>query len=119
MTSEQAIVAVVDALEGLQIPYMLVGSLSSSAYGIARSSKDAVALYYCACVYALAAGATKGDAELSMRYADRGIAVLRQSIAAGFQNAEHMRKDPDLDSLRGREEFRQLFKKLQEKTPQN
>lgn len=41
MTSTDAILAVIDGLEALQIPYMLVGSISSSAYGIARSSKDA------------------------------------------------------------------------------
>jgi len=41
MTSTDAILAVIDGLEALQIRYMLVGSISSSAYGIARSSKDA------------------------------------------------------------------------------
>jgi hypothetical protein len=41
VTSTDAILAVIDGLEALQIPYMLVGSISSSAYGIARSSKDA------------------------------------------------------------------------------
>jgi hypothetical protein len=41
MTSADAALAVVDALESLQIPYMLVGSLSSNAYGIGRSTKDA------------------------------------------------------------------------------
>lgn len=41
MTSEEATMAVVDALEALHIPYMVVGSLSSNYYGIARSTKDA------------------------------------------------------------------------------
>jgi hypothetical protein len=41
MTSEGAILGVIDALEHLQIPYMLVGSISTSAYGISRASKDA------------------------------------------------------------------------------
>jgi hypothetical protein len=41
MTSADATLAVIDALEQLQIPYMLVGSISTSAYGISRSSKDA------------------------------------------------------------------------------
>jgi hypothetical protein len=41
MTSEEAVLAVVEALDDLQVPYMLVGSFSSSAYGIPRSSKDA------------------------------------------------------------------------------
>jgi hypothetical protein len=41
MTSEDATVAVIDALESLAVPYMLVGSLSSNYYGIPRSTKDA------------------------------------------------------------------------------
>lgn len=35
------IVAVVNALHAVNIPHMLVGSLSSNAYGIPRSTKDA------------------------------------------------------------------------------
>jgi hypothetical protein len=38
---EEAFLAVVDALEGLAVPYMVVGSISSSYYGIPRSTKDA------------------------------------------------------------------------------
>lgn len=41
MTSTEATLAVIDSLEAMQIPYMLVGSISSRAYGITRSSKDA------------------------------------------------------------------------------
>jgi hypothetical protein len=41
MTSEEAILTVIGALEALHIPYMLVGSFSSNYYGIGRSTKDA------------------------------------------------------------------------------
>jgi hypothetical protein len=41
VTSEEAALAVIDALETLHIPYMLVGSFSSNYYGIPRSTKDA------------------------------------------------------------------------------
>jgi hypothetical protein len=41
VTPEEATTAVIDALNTLAIPYMLVGSLSSSYYGIARSTQDA------------------------------------------------------------------------------
>ena len=41
MTSNQIVLRVVDALERLNIPYMLVGSYSSNAFGIARSTQDA------------------------------------------------------------------------------
>lgn len=41
MTSEEATAAVIDTLNLLGIPYMLVGSLSSNFYGIVRSTQDA------------------------------------------------------------------------------
>ena len=41
MTGEEATVAVIDALEALAIPYMLVGSFSSNYYGIPRATQDA------------------------------------------------------------------------------
>jgi hypothetical protein len=41
MSGDDATVAVIDALEALEIPYMLVGSLSTNLYGIPRSTKDA------------------------------------------------------------------------------
>ena len=49
MTPEnEATLAVIDALETLGIPYMLVGSLSSNAYGIPRSTHDADFVVECA-----------------------------------------------------------------------
>lgn len=39
--SQQAVLAVIDALEGLSIPYMVVGCLASSAHGIACASQNA------------------------------------------------------------------------------
>jgi hypothetical protein len=41
MTGEEATIGVFDALEALEIPYLVVGSLSTSHYGIPRSTKDA------------------------------------------------------------------------------
>ena len=41
MTSEEAIAAVIDALEATDVPYMLVGSLSSNFYGVPRATEDA------------------------------------------------------------------------------
>ena len=41
MTSEEAVLAVIGALEALGIDYMLVGSMSSNFYGIPRSTQDA------------------------------------------------------------------------------
>ena len=41
MNIEDCFLVVVDALEELAIPYMIVGSFSSSYYGIPRSTQDA------------------------------------------------------------------------------
>ena len=40
MTAIETAILVIRALDDLEIPYMLVGSFSSSYYGIARSTKD-------------------------------------------------------------------------------
>lgn len=34
MTTDEAVLALIDALETLDLPYMLVGSLSSNFYGV-------------------------------------------------------------------------------------
>ncbi|MBY0527876.1 MAG: hypothetical protein K2R98_31050 [Gemmataceae bacterium] len=41
MTGPEAALAVIDALEQLGVPYMVVGSFSSNVYGVARSTHDA------------------------------------------------------------------------------
>jgi hypothetical protein len=41
VNSDEAVVAVIDALQALDIPYILVGSLASNLYGIPRSTQDA------------------------------------------------------------------------------
>jgi hypothetical protein len=41
VTELEIVLAVINALEQAAIPYMLVGSFSSNAYGIPRSTKDA------------------------------------------------------------------------------
>jgi hypothetical protein len=41
MTTQQIVRRVVDCLEELGVPYMLVGSFSSNAYGVARNTNDA------------------------------------------------------------------------------
>jgi hypothetical protein len=41
MTGEEAALAVIETLESLRIPYMLVGSFASNFYGIPRATNDA------------------------------------------------------------------------------
>ena len=41
MNSEEATAMVIDALEALDVPYILVGSLASNFYGVPRATQDA------------------------------------------------------------------------------
>jgi hypothetical protein len=80
-----------------------------------RRPHDANSLYGGACVHALAAEAVKGDAALARRYVDRAVARLRKTLAAGGVDANHVKKDPDLDVLRHRNDFQQVLKELDSK----
>jgi hypothetical protein len=47
MNTNQATCAVIEALDALGIPYMLVGSFSSNVYGVSRATKDADFVVQC------------------------------------------------------------------------
>jgi hypothetical protein len=80
-----------------------------------------------ACVYALASAAVRRDRRLSEasrderagHHGDRAVALLEQARKAGYfgkQSAiDHARKDPDLNALRNRADFRKLFHDLEAK----
>jgi hypothetical protein len=71
------------------------------------------------CVTLVNKDAQLGEAnrkELAQKYADRALALVRQAIARGFKDAERMQKDPRLEPLRTREEFKKLLAKLEGKT---
>jgi serine/threonine-protein kinase len=67
-------------------------------------------VYDLACIYALVAGATSAlppaDAE---RAAMRAVATLRRAAAVGFSDVAHILADPDLASLRRREDYAELL----------
>jgi tetratricopeptide (TPR) repeat protein len=65
-------------------------------------------LYDLACVHALCAVATKEE-----KTAAKAVDLLRQAVAKGYKEVEHMRKDSDLDSLRQREDFKKLVADLE------
>jgi hypothetical protein len=83
-------------------------------------SQDANAntLYSAACVLALAADRPdESAASLSKEQcARRAVALLRQAVAQGFKDAEHMKKDEDLQALRQRDDFKGLLAQLEKKT---
>ena len=48
-------------------------------------------------------------------YSDQAMAMLRDAVAKGFRNAAHMKNDPDLDTLRQRDDFKKLVAELERK----
>ncbi|MHB1425745.1 MAG: TPR end-of-group domain-containing protein [Gemmataceae bacterium] len=49
-------------------------------------------------------------------YADRALELLHEAVQAGYANADHMNHDTDLDSLRGREDFKKLIREMEKKS---
>jgi serine/threonine protein kinase/tetratricopeptide (TPR) repeat protein len=83
-----------------------------------RQGTDGVSLYDAACSRALTSaairaadkspeGARQADAE-----ADRAMTRLKQAVAAGWNKAAHMARDHDLDTLRDRQDFKELMRSL-------
>jgi serine/threonine protein kinase/tetratricopeptide (TPR) repeat protein len=100
----------------------VVGCRSSAEMLEKLNRTDAPNLYNAACVRALTASlqarAKVPDApRLALEEADRAMAWLTKAVAAGWEDAAHMRKDPDLDSLRNRDDFKKLLAEL-DKTPE-
>lgn len=67
--------------------------------------------YSCACFFALASA--RAD-DKKQEYETRAIESLMRAVAAGFDDAAHLKQDTDLDSLRGREDFKALVSKLEQ-----
>jgi eukaryotic-like serine/threonine-protein kinase len=80
---------------------------------------DAYSLYAAACFRSItasvlrAADKSPGTNRPADDEADRAMAWLKQSIAAGFKDAAQMKTDKDLDALRGREDFKKLTSELE------
>jgi hypothetical protein len=54
--------------------------------------------------------------QLTERYAARAVELLGRAATQGFKDVKHIRKDPDLESLHGREDFKRFLDKLEAKT---
>ncbi len=52
---------------------------------------------------------------LVARYQDEAMALLREAVGAGYRGADALRKDPDFAPLRGRADFQQLLREVEEK----
>jgi eukaryotic-like serine/threonine-protein kinase len=85
------------------------------AFDPANDTYDA-ACFLCNCVTIAGKDAQLAEAkrtELAKNYADRAITLLRQAVTRGFKDAAHMKKDPDLEPLRAREDFKKLLAELE------
>jgi eukaryotic-like serine/threonine-protein kinase len=77
--------------------------------------------YDAACFLALCVSLAEKDKQLSdskrkelaQSYGDKAMAALRQAIRNGYKDAAHMKKDTDLDALRGRDDFKKLLGDLE------
>ncbi|HVC93200.1 MAG TPA: tetratricopeptide repeat-containing protein kinase family protein, partial [Pirellulales bacterium] len=80
---------------------------------------DAGSLYNAACFRAVTAAViragdqSEGAANDAAAEADRAMEWLKQAVAAGFKNVNHMKQDTDLEALRTREDFKQLIAELE------
>jgi eukaryotic-like serine/threonine-protein kinase len=97
---------------------------TDEANAVARQERlGHVIQYNIACVFALSSTAAEHDgklapadrAKLKTRYADRAMEFLHQAVAKGFENAPALKSDPDLVSLRSREEFKKLVQEVEQK----
>jgi eukaryotic-like serine/threonine-protein kinase len=87
------------------------------------SSESADQHYNVGCLLAQCAALADKDSrlsaekrkELAQSYADRAVEMLREAIRVGFQDAKHMKNDPDLDPLRLRDDFKKLVSELEAK----
>jgi eukaryotic-like serine/threonine-protein kinase len=70
--------------------------------------------YELACARALCS-ATVVEQKAKERYADQATKALLQAVAEGWENVPWMKRDPDLDVLRDRKEFKNLMAELEAK----
>jgi tetratricopeptide (TPR) repeat protein len=80
--------------------------------------------YNIGCVFALSSAAAENDGKLApadrtrlkAQYADRAVDFLRQAVAEGYQVTPALKGDPDLASLRSREDFQKLVRVVERKS---
>ena len=68
--------------------------------------------YDFACFYAIASGK---QSDKKQEHADRAMEMLHKAVKAGYNDAEDMSKDTDLDPLRARADFKLLLASLKPK----
>ncbi len=96
-----------------------LGHAAESARAIQERIKlwpgNAAELYSGACELVRAAGIAGLAAAECDKYLSQGVGALRQAVAAGFRDAEKLRGDAALETLRGRDDFRALLAEVEKK----
>ena len=90
---------------------------------VRQGNLRSVNVYDIACVFARSSAAADHDAKLSSaerthlqsHYADRAMDFLRQAVAQGWNNPRVIEKDPDLNALQARSDFRKMLADLKGK----
>jgi tetratricopeptide (TPR) repeat protein len=92
---------------------LMAGQVAEAMAEVAELSKtpnwNAAQWYNFACVYAVAGSKLADKKE---EYADQAMELLRRAVKAGYRDAAHVKQDSDLESLRGRNDFKQLLAEL-------
>jgi eukaryotic-like serine/threonine-protein kinase len=92
----------------------------AEANALAQSrDADGATLYHLACICACSSAAAKDDAKLKDQYAARAVELLRQAVARGYKDIEHLKKDDGLRALREREDFKKLLESPERKDKPN
>jgi tetratricopeptide (TPR) repeat protein len=93
-----------------------VGQFAEAVAEVAELSMNpswpALEWYNFACIYSFASGKST---EKKQEYADRAMDLLRKAVKEGWNAAAHMANDPDLDPIRGRDDFNKLIEGLAKK----
>jgi tetratricopeptide (TPR) repeat protein len=88
---------------------------------IADDKASPLDFYNAACVYCLAGALEKDDKVRKDRHSLRAIDLLRKSLEKGFfkdrAQLENIKKDPDLNALREREDFKKLLFEIEGMPP--
>ncbi len=102
------------------------GCLAASVELESLNRGDDIGLYETGCYRAICAALvipddpktlTPGSEQIAQEQADLAMEWLRKAVAAGYHDVENMRRDPDLDALRERDDFKSLLAELEMKSP--
>ncbi len=99
------------------------GALKSAEQWFQFGANSAAETYDMACALALCVPLAENDAHLaeSQRrqqaeaYAVRAMTALREAVAKGYTDTDHMKEDTDLAPLRKRDDFQKLLTELEAK----